>query len=404
MAIEKIKRYGLALGIGTVAAVGTAWPAETLEQAFREANFVVDLRLRYEGVDQEGIAQKADAVTSRLRVGFETAPVASTTLLVEAVSIEDYVDDYNSTVNGATEYPVVADPADFAAINRFAITNKSLPNTTLTFGRQRIILDDARFVGNVGWRQNEQTFDAVRAKLGTKVEADLTYASQVNRVFGPDSPVGEWDGDLLLANVAFASKAGTIVVYDYFLDFDNAAASSSNTFGVKLTGSKPLGRLTASYTLGVARQSDAGNNPASFDETYGLIEGGLSFGKAATALGLEVLGSDGTNAFQTPLATLHAFQGWADKFLTTPAAGLEDRYVRFGYPLAKGGRFTSVSLLAFYHDFGAESGSADYGSEIDLQLLARTEKMTLTLKYADYRADALFTDTDKVWMSVDYAF
>jgi hypothetical protein len=404
MTNQKIEKAGLALGICVLGATSPAWAAETLEQALREADFVVDLRLRYEGVDQEGFAQSADAVTSRLRVGFETAPLANTTVLVEAVSIEDFVDDYNSTVNGATQYPVVADPSDFAAINRFAITNKSLPNTTLTFGRQRIILDDARFVGNVGWRQNEQTFDAVRAKFGTKVKADLTYANQVNRVFGPDSPVGEWDGDVLLANLAFTSKAGTIVLYDYFLDLDNAVASSSNTFGVKLTGSKPLGKLTASYALGVATQSDAGDNAADLDESYALVEGGLGIGKATTALGLEVLGSDGTNAFQTPLATLHAFQGWADKFLTTPAAGIEDRYVRFGYPLAKGGRFTNVSLLAFYHDFVAETGSADYGSELDLQLVARTAKMTLTFKYADYRADELLTDTDKVWMSVDYAF
>jgi hypothetical protein len=162
--------------------------------------------------------------------------------------------------------------------------------------------------------------------------------------------------------------------------------------------------LTASYALGFASQSDAGDNPTSIDERYRLVEGGLGFGKATAALGLEVLGSDGTVAFQTPLATLHAFQGWVDKFLATPAAGLEDRYVRFGYPITKRGPFTNVSLLAFYHDYIAESGSADYGSEIDLQLVARTEKMTLTLKYADYRAEALFTDTDKVWMSVDYAF
>jgi hypothetical protein len=404
MAIAKIDKKGLVLAFCAFAAAGSAWPAETLEQAIREADFMVDLRLRYKSVDQIGFTETADAVTSRLRAGFETAPVGATTLLVEAVWIEDFVDDYNSTVNGATQFPVVADPADFAAINRFAVTNKSLPNTMLTFGRQRIVIDDARFVGNVGWRQNEQTFDAVRAKFGTKVKADLSYASQVNRIFGPESPAGKWDGDVLLSNVAFTSKAGTITLFDYYLDLDNAAASSTNTVGIKLIGSKPLSGLTASYALGFASQSDAGDNAASFDERYLLVEGGLGFGKATAAFGLEVLGSDGTNAFQTPLATLHAFQGWVDKFLATPAAGLEDRYVRFGYPITKRGPFTNVNLLAFYHDFIAESGSADYGSEIDLQLVARTEKMTLTFKYADYRAEALFTDTDKVWMSVDYAF
>ncbi len=58
-------------------------------------------------------------------------------------------------------YPVVADEEAYE-INRFQFTNTSLPGTTLTLGRQRILLDDQRFIGNSGWRQNEQTFDAFR--------------------------------------------------------------------------------------------------------------------------------------------------------------------------------------------------------------------------------------------------
>ena len=62
------------------------------------------------------------------------------------------------------------------------------------------------------------------------------------------------------------------------------------------------------------------------------------------------------------------------------------------------------SAVAFFHDFVASSGDAHYGEELDVQVMARTERMTLTLKYADYRADELLTDTDKLWLSVDYAF
>ena len=58
-------------------------------------------------------------------------------------------------------YPVVADPESYE-INRLQLTNTSIIDTTITLGRQRIVLDDHRFVGNVGWRQNEQTFDALR--------------------------------------------------------------------------------------------------------------------------------------------------------------------------------------------------------------------------------------------------
>ena len=389
------------LGMGFTAAAGAA---ETLEQAFREADYIVDLRVRYEGVEQGGFTQDAEAVTSRLRAGFQTAPLRKTSLQVEGVWIEDLVDDYNSTTNGETQFPVVADPTDFGAINRFALINKSLENTTLTFGRQRIVLDDQRFVGNVGWRQNEQTFDALRAQIGTKLKADVMYASQVNRVFGPDSPQGKWEGDMVLANVSRAIPGGTLTVFDYFIDLDTAVTQSSQTLGARYAGGKPLGKIGSNYILSFATQEDTGANPASYDADYYLVEGGLTFGKFGTGLGIELLGSEGTVGFATPLATLHIFQGWADKFLATPAAGIEDQYLKLSYALGKRGRFTAVNALAVYHDYAADVGSSHFGGELNLQLVARTERMTLTLKYADYRADALLTDTTKAWLSVDYAF
>jgi hypothetical protein len=119
---------------------------------------------------------------------------------------------------------------------------------------------------------------------------------------------------------------------------------------------------------------------------------------------MEILGGDGTIAFATPLATLHAFQGWADKFLTTPVNGIEDGYLRFAWRPSATGPFESINVSGFYHDFAADAGTADYGDEIDLSVAARSGRTTLTLKYAAYEAEGLFTDTDKLWFSMDYAF
>jgi len=396
---------GCALLLAGAASTAPAYGAETFTDALREGDAIIDLRARFESVEQGGFAEEADALTNRLRAGFQTAPLKATSFLAEGVVVDDLVDDYNSTTNGQTAYPVVADPADFAAINRLSLTNKSLDRTTLTFGRQRIIHDDQRFVGNVGWRQNEQTFDALRAQWGsTKVKTDLTYASQVNRVFGPDSPQGKWEGDVVLANFSYALPVGTLALFDYYLDIDGVAAVSTNTVGVKLAGSKPVGKLTATYALAYAQQGEAGLNAADVDTDYELLEGGLTFAKLGLGLGYEVLGSDGAVGFATPLATLHAFQGWADKFLATPAAGIEDSYVRLNFPFGKHGRFTSVAAVAVFHDYDADVGGAHFGEELNLQLVARTERIALTAKYADYRADQLFTDTEKFWVSVDYAF
>lgn len=396
---------GLVFAVTGAASLTPAHGAENWAEAFREGDVIVDLRVRYETVEQDGFDSDATAFTNRVRTGFETAPLKSTTFLVEAVVIDDLGGDYNSTTNGLTQYPVVADPADVEAINRLSVTNKSLERTTLTFGRQRVVHDDQRFVGNVGWRQFEQTFDALRAQWASpKIKTDLAYATQVNRVFGPESPQGKWEGDIVLANFAYTLPVGTVSVFDYYLDIDAAAAVSTNTFGAKLVGSKPVGKLTATYALAYAKQGEAGANPADVDADYVLVEGGLNFAKFGVGLGYELLGGDGTTAFSTPLATLHAFQGWADKFLATPPAGIEDTYVRVSYPFGKRGKFTSVAAVAAFHDYDTDVGSAHFGEELNLQLVARTAKVALTAKYADYRAAGLFTDTEKLWLSVDYAF
>ena len=395
----------VAAALAVAACIRVAAADETLEQAVRGSDFIVDMRLRYEGVEQSGFSEDAEALTARLRAGLQTAPWHKTSFLAEGVWVGDPVDDYNSTTNGQAQYPVVADPANFTAVNRFEIINKSLEHTTITAGRQRVALDDQRFVGNVGWRQNEQTLDALRAQLaGPNVKADVTYASQVNRVFGPDSPQGRWHGDVVLANVSKAWSAATLTVFNYYLDISEAPTQSSDTFGARLAGAKPLGKLRATYTLSYATQSDVAKNTAHYTDGYYLLEGGLDIKKITVGLGYEVLESDGKVAFATPLGTLHAFQGWADKFLTTPTQGINDAYLKLGYTLGMHGAFKSLSALGWWHDFAADRGSSHYGDELDLQLVAKTAKMALTLKYADYNADKLYTDTTKLWLSVDYAF
>src|SRR5690606_27958356 len=167
----------VATAVAAVMISGHALSAEARREALAESKALVDWRLRYEGVDQADFATNADAFTSRLRLGVQTGSIAGTSLLAEGVWLEDMLDDYNSTTNGATEYPVVADP-DLVAVNRFAIVNRSLESTVLTFGRQRIIHGNARFVGNVGWRQHEQTFDGARAEIGFgKSRLDVAYAN-----------------------------------------------------------------------------------------------------------------------------------------------------------------------------------------------------------------------------------
>ncbi len=133
-------------------------------KALTEGKILFDARYRYEYVDQDGLANNADAHTVRTRLGYETGKFYNFSALLE---LEDVTglggEDYNDTINGKTTYPVVADPED-TNINRALISYTGLPQTNLSFGRQTINLDNQRFVGAVGWRQNDQTFDAIRLK------------------------------------------------------------------------------------------------------------------------------------------------------------------------------------------------------------------------------------------------
>jgi hypothetical protein len=167
------------------------------------------MRMRYEGVDEDGFSEDANAGTLRGRFGFETGRIWSLSLLAEAELVRALESEYNDTLNGKTQFPVVADPPT-DEINRLQLTSTILPDTQLILGRQRIIYDDHRFVGNSGWRQNEQTFDALRVVQRSldHLTVDFAYVNQVNRVFGKDSPVGRYAGDNYLANVSREFGAG----------------------------------------------------------------------------------------------------------------------------------------------------------------------------------------------------
>jgi hypothetical protein len=370
-------------------------------------DILFESRLRYEGVSQDGL-DDATAVTLRARFGWQSPARSGFRLLVEGEAVEALVHDYNDTIHGPPTYPVVADPEAFE-LNRLQIAWTGLPETEVVLGRQRIVLGTTRFVGNVGFRQNEQTFDAVKVTTRAFEPLTVTWAwiDRVHRVFGDDSPVGEWRSDSHLINVEAPSPVGKITAYGYLLDFSNAPAQSSATWGARLEGSRNLSPdWSALYTVEYARQSEYGANTARFDLDYGLVSAGLKRGPLTAILALERLDGNGVQAFQTPLATLHAFQGWADVFLITPRDGLRDVSATLSYAVAHPPVGRSAALTASWRDFQDAEGSARYGHELDLSArLVLDARWAVELKGAHFDgAVAAFPDRDKVWAALDYRF
>jgi Alginate export len=380
---------------------------------------LVDARLRYESVDQLPLAEDAGAVTARIRAGVE-AKRGGFAFLVEAEGALAISEDYNSGLNGRGAFPIIADPQNIE-INRAQIQFTGLPKTVVTIGRQRINLDDQRFVGSAGFRQNEQTFDAARVEYsGIKnLKADVTYAWSNRTIWGIDGfgarqqAVG---GDNVLVNLSYKHKIGTLTGFAYLVDQDEAAVSafgmSSKSFGVRFAGAAPLSKAAKlTYAVSYAKQSDYHNNPNNYSADYWLAElGGETKGWKLLG-GYEVLGADRSvrggaplTSFQTPLATLHKFNGWADKFLVTPPNGLRDAYALVGYTKPKFAGFDSVGLTATYHDYRSDRLSLAYGDEWGAQVAAKLKKYTFTLKYAEYNANIFSTDTKKIWASVEWVY
>ena len=393
---------------------------------------IVEARVRYETVDQDGPApltssRDADAVTVRLRAGGEISkgPFA---FLAEGEGTLAIDENYNSGVNGKTLYPVVADPEN-VELNRLQLQYRTKP-LIVTIGRQRINLDDQRFVGSVAWRQNEQTFDAVRIEyMGVKnLKVDVTYAISARTIWGIDggkfgatNRPTQIDGDDIFANVSYKTKYGTLTGFAYLVDEDEAVAAlrrnSSQTYGARFAGAMPLSKkVKLSYLASYAHQSDYRGNPVDYSADYAAAELGLDVAAFKLTGGYELLGSDagatgiaGGFAFQTPFATLHKFNGWADKFLTTPGTGIQDYYAGVGYTVPKIGKAGPLVASFTYHHFSSDRLSIHYGDEYNAQVTLKLDKhLSALVKYADYerKGVASFTgdaDTKKFWAQIDYA-
>lgn len=378
---------------------------------------IVEGRLRYEGVDTPTL--DADAMTLRLRAGAELKHASGLSLLAEGeatLAIGAHYNAFPFPIVDSQRRParaVVADPMG-VELNRLQLryASKAL---ALTLGRQRINLDDQRFVGAVGWRQNEQTFDAARAeaRLGP-VALDATYAIGQRTVFGAEAgPRRAYEGTFVFLGAG--AKLGPLQAkaFAYLLDYDIAEQAGalalpnadSQTYGLRVTGTFPLSaRARLSVAASYARQSDWKENPADYGADYRAAEAGLALGSLGLTAGYEQLGGNGTRAFQTPMATLHKFNGWADQFLVTPPAGLRDLYGGASYAFTKVKAVPGLTAAVTYHRFDSDAGSLRYGDEWNASIGCKLGRVSLLAKYADYAASRFGADTRKLWLQAEVGF
>lgn len=375
---------------------------EDVTSMISEGTSHLALRYRFEQVEQDNALRDATASTLRTRLSFQSAPARGFSLALEADSISTLGSDrYDSFAldRYRGRYSVIADPVG-TEINVASVRYKPNADSQYSLGRQRLNHANQRFLGSVGFRQNEQTMDSFSYhRQSGSLTLDYSYLWNVNRIFGGDHTsmqVTDFDSNSHALLLGSKQDWGTLSGFAYALDFDNARTASSLSYGLSYQGKVKAISLLAS----VALQQDYGDNPLSYDAAYWLLEGSGQLGGLNWLLGAESLGSDdGATAFSTPLATLHRYQGFADMFLGTPAAGLEDYYLTLGTSREQ----WSLSFTA--HDFHASEGSQDYGTEWDVVASYRINgNFNLEAKFASYDRDHFGVDTNKLWLTLNVIF
>ena len=386
----------LAAGLTSLGTVSVAQADDAFYEALTGGKVSFSARARYESVNQDNALKDADAYTLRSTLGYKTGAFHGFSAFAEVEDVQDLGGgDFNNKVDGDAAYSVVADPDDTEVNQAYLQYNGT--DTEFKFGRQELTYRGApfhRFVGNVLWRQNHQSFDAFSVSNTSfdGLTASYAYLNKVHTILG-----GTVDMDSHLVNLQYTGlPIGKLEGYGYFLEYEDAPANSSQTLGLRLSGGQKVNDdLKVIYTAEYANQSDYADSTIE-DQNYYLAELGGKYKGWLAKFSYEVQEGDGTSSFKTPLGTNHAFQGWADTFLSTPSAGLEDMYFTVA------GKVLGAKVVAVYHDFETDEGGVDAGDELDLLVAKKFMKhYTVGLKYADYDAgDASLgkVDTEKFWV------
>jgi len=402
-----------------------------LPDAIGQSKINFQWRPRYEYADTE-TSKPSQALTMRTVFGLTTARVKGFQGSIEALNLAvlNNRDRYNAgdnatpTTGNNGDKTLVLDPPTTEINQAWLSYNYADWSTGAKGGRQLINLDNQRFVGAVDWRQNPQTFDAIRldSTIVTNLALNYTYVGRVNRVGGnvPNlaAPLKDFQSDSHVIHADFAAcEFARVVGYIYLLDLENSAgnANSAATYGFSVTGKFPAtDDLKIDYRGEFAWQTDYADSPLDYSAPYLHLTLGSAIKPVTFGVGYELLGygdNDGTGpstaGFRTPLATLHAFNGWADVFLNTPNGGLQDFYVWGQVTLP-----WQMPLRVMLHKFdAASSGMANYGNELDVSLSRKLGKhWSALLKYAYYDAEnaapgaqAVPSDVHKFWAQVNFS-
>ena len=402
--IKALLAYGIGLVTCLTASLSVAGEIESTNRlALLGMPLTLDARARYESVDQDDIENTANALTFRVRAGVSSCLECAHRFLAEMEGTSHLVYNFDSTTNDKTDYPVVPDPKTLE-LNRLSWSS-TFDDWTIGLGRQRMDLNNGRFLHSARFRQNEQTVDAVRVTsqdIGS-LAVDYLYIWNFQTIFGSRSSVESLTANNHILNVSVDTSAmGAATAYLIAADMQDDPIFSRRTAGVRLENTRILsGPWKCDYLVETARQTDLADNPEAFSFGYIHLIFGIGYEGLSVSVGLERLPGDGTSSFRASRGALHNFQGNADKFVATPPDGVIDTRLSIGYASPASDSAQDMQILGVYHEFEAEEGDAAYGSEFNIAVIRKLPGgFKAMLKYAKYDAQTWAADTQKLWFSL----
>ena len=271
----------------------------SLGAMFTQGNEDLWLRMRYEDVNEDRggtpVAGTGDAnlLSLRAALGFTTARLKGFYGRVELEGALNFGDsalnlDDDFRVGPGFGTPVNARNREGHAIipdNQFGEFNEAYVGwrsgsgacantpgfcdgkTSFKLGRQTIIYDNHRWVGDVIWRNNNVSMNAFRFDNSSikNLGISYSYVKKVKRLFGSESIFDEWKFDSgHLINLTYTiPEFGKLTAYGYLLDFnDNRRTpfeegtglpanspvippnvADSDTFGLRFVGRHEIGSI-----------------------------------------------------------------------------------------------------------------------------------------------------------------
>lgn len=239
----------------------------------------------------------------------------------------------------------------------------------LKVGRQELVYDDHRLLGNVGWVQQARSHDAAVAqfrKNGWKVDAGGAFNQTSESLFDTEYSLNNYKAlSFLWAGKSFGenTRGSVIGVGDGFEALDSAdnATYFRYTYGLNVHHTpSPWGLHGTFY-----HQSGKDRSGTAKNAWMAAARASYDFGTAGIILGVDYISgndpnkkTDVNNTFHTLYATNHKFYGLMDYFLNVPGdtrnGGLQDIYAKASYNVSD-----KVKAQLHYHHFSLANAVPD---------------------------------------------